>query len=114
MTETEPIRLVGRLNSPETHDLRVFLARNEVTSHWVDIERDILARFLLGDRQSVTEMRLPVVLLPDGTHMESPTRAFHGRSGTETRPIVAGGTNIRAFRWRLQAMAAEHEPAVQL
>src|SRR5262245_43760454 len=87
MTESEPIRLVGRLNSPETHDLRIFLARNEVTYQWIDIERDILARFLLGDRQSAAELRLPVVLLPDGTHIESPTRReLARRIGLHLRP----------------------------
>src|SRR5262245_33749485 len=87
MSESEIIRLVGRLNSPETHELRVFLARNEVSYQWVDIERDILARFLLGDRRSAVEMRLPVVLLPDGTRMESPTRPeLARRIGLHVRP----------------------------
>jgi thioredoxin reductase (NADPH) len=84
---SEPVRVVGRLNSPEAHDLRVFLARNEVPYQWVDVDRDVLVRFLVG---TAPQRRLPVVLLPDGGRLEAPSRLeLAERVGLHVRPARA-------------------------
>jgi hypothetical protein len=83
----EPVRVVGRINSPQAHDLRVFLARNEVPYQWVDVDRDVLVRFLVG---TAPQRRLPVVLLPDGTRLETPSRLeLAERVGLHVRPAQA-------------------------
>jgi thioredoxin reductase (NADPH) len=69
----ERIRVIGRLNSAEAHDLRGFLSRNDVPFEFIDIDTDVLARFLLGDRERAPFDR-PVVLMPDGSHLEAPSR----------------------------------------
>jgi hypothetical protein len=44
--------LVGQWPSPLTHHLLDFLTRNQVPFHWVDVDRDPLAAFLLDGRSS--------------------------------------------------------------
>ena len=68
----EGIRLVGPRWSPRAHEIRDFLGRNQVPYEWLNVETDPEARELLaalGDG----EPRLPVLLFPDGTHLESPS-----------------------------------------
>jgi thioredoxin reductase (NADPH) len=96
------LRLVGRLSSPEAHDLRVFLSRNGVPYDWVDLDNDPLARFLIDgtDGGGLANVRLPVCLFPDGSRLEAPSRFVLARKvGLHTRPnqpvydvaIVGGG-----------------------
>ena len=67
-------RIIGHRFSKESHDLRDFLARNRVPARWLDVERDGEARELLTVI-GVSDERLPVALLEDGTVLERPTVA---------------------------------------
>jgi thioredoxin reductase (NADPH) len=97
--ESGGVRLIGHRFSRATHDLRDFLARNRVPGRWLDVERDSEARQLLKVA-GVTDDRLPVALLEDGTVLERPTVLELGeRLGVAGRPafehydlvIVGGG-----------------------
>jgi thioredoxin reductase (NADPH) len=66
------VRVIGHRFSKETHDLRDFLARNQVPGRWLDVERDSEARELLT-LVGAREDRLPVALLEDGSVLERPT-----------------------------------------
>src|SRR5438477_9368383 len=70
--ESGGVRLIGHRFSRASHDLRDFLARNRVPARWLDVERDAEARTLLKVG-GVTDDRLPVALLEDGTVLERPT-----------------------------------------
>ncbi len=67
-------RVIGHRFSKESHDLRDFLARNRVPARWLDVERDGEARELLTVI-GVSDERLPVALLEDGSVLERPTVA---------------------------------------
>src|SRR5213078_392036 len=67
--ESGGVRLIGHRFSRATHDLRDFLARNLVPARWLDVDRDAEARQLLKVG-GVTDDRLPVALLEDGTVLE--------------------------------------------
>jgi thioredoxin reductase (NADPH) len=93
------VRVIGHRFSKESHVLRDFLARNRVPGRWLDVERDGEARELLTIAD-VTEERLPVVLLEDGSVLERPTvLELAERLGVAGRPasdhydlvIVGGG-----------------------
>ncbi len=70
--EAGGVRVIGHRFSPESHDLRDFLARNRVPARFLDIERDGEARELL-QVAGVDADRLPVALLEDGSVLERPT-----------------------------------------
>jgi thioredoxin reductase (NADPH) len=70
--EAGGVRLIGHRFSRASHDLRDFLARNRVPARWLDVERDSEARQLLKVAD-VSEDRLPVALLEDGSVLERPT-----------------------------------------
>ena len=97
--ESGGVRIIGHRFSRATHDLRDFLARNRVPGRWLDVERDSEARQLLKVA-GVTDDRLPVALLEDGTVLERPTVLELGeRLGVAGQPafehydlvIVGGG-----------------------
>src|SRR3954453_20533903 len=70
--EAGGVRVIGHRFSPESHDLRDFLARNPVPARFLDLERDSEARELL-QVAGVDADRLPVALLEDGSVLERPT-----------------------------------------
>ncbi|HTU87005.1 MAG TPA: FAD-dependent oxidoreductase [Solirubrobacteraceae bacterium] len=70
--ESGGVRVIGHRFSRATHDLRDFLARNQIPGRWLDVERDAEARQLLKVAD-LAEDRLPVALLEDGTVLERPT-----------------------------------------
>jgi len=70
--ESGGVRVIGHRFSRATHDLRDFLARNQIPGRWLDVERDGEARQLLRVAD-VADDRLPVALLEDGTVLERPT-----------------------------------------
>src|SRR5690348_17496166 len=97
--ESGGVRVIGHRFSPESHDLRDFLARNRVPARFLDIERDGEARELL-QITGVEPDRLPVALLEDGGVLERPTMLeIAGRLGISGQPasdhydlvIVGGG-----------------------
>jgi thioredoxin reductase (NADPH) len=66
------VRVVGHRWSEQSHETRLFLARNHVPYQWLELERDPEATRLL-DRLGAERDALPLVLLPDGTALRSPS-----------------------------------------
>ncbi|MBE7554251.1 MAG: FAD-dependent oxidoreductase [Anaerolineales bacterium] len=68
------IRIIGHRWSPEAHQLKDFLARNHVPYQYLDVEFGAEARQVLSQLK-VEEAKLPVVILPDGEILASPSLA---------------------------------------
>jgi thioredoxin reductase (NADPH) len=66
------IRVAGTLWSPKSHDVKDFLSRNRVPYQWLDIESNKEARALV-EAVPQDERRLPVVFMPDGKRLISPS-----------------------------------------
>jgi thioredoxin reductase (NADPH) len=98
----EGIRVLGTRWSPQSYELRDFLARNRVPYQWIDVElsaNDPDTKRLL-EVLGLEASRLPVVLFPDGTKLlESVPAQVAQRVGLKTRAqtnfydlaIVGGG-----------------------
>ncbi len=65
------IRVIGHRFSLESHNIRDFLARNQIPHRWLDIERDAEAQQLL-EAARADGGKLPVVVFEDGEHLEVP------------------------------------------
>lgn len=97
------VRVAGTTWSPDTHDLKDFLARNQVPYRFLDIERDSDAKASVEAAWSEAEREdgaLPVVFLPEGDVLVDPARLdIAERVGLHTGPaapfydlvIVGGG-----------------------
>lgn len=70
----EGIRIIGHRWSPQTFQLKDFLARNLAPYQWLDIENSAEARTLL-EHTGVDPQQLPVVILPGGAVMVQPGQA---------------------------------------
>ncbi|MFL5803498.1 MAG: FAD-dependent oxidoreductase [Roseiflexaceae bacterium] len=70
----EGVRVIGHRWSPEAHQLKDFLARNQVAYRWLDIETDPEAR-RLASYATGDAVQLPLVILQDGTALVTPTPA---------------------------------------
>src|SRR4029453_4954795 len=81
---TAEVRVVGHRWSDRGHDLKLFLARNHVPYRWHDIERDPEAQ-RLRDLARAAPADLPLVLVPDGDTLRSPsTLELAGALGLRT------------------------------
>ncbi len=96
---TSDIRVVGHRWSDRSHETKLFLARNHVPYRWYDIERDSEAQ-RLRDLAVAAPADLPLVLIPDGDTLRSPsTLDLAGALGLHTNAeqplydvcIVGGG-----------------------
>jgi thioredoxin reductase (NADPH) len=96
---TSDVRVVGHRWSERSHDIKMFLARNHVPYRWYDIERDPEGR-RLEDLAQAAPADLPLVLVPDGDTLRSPsTLDLAGALGLRTTAqqplydvcIVGGG-----------------------
>ena len=58
------LRIVGDRWSAESHELREFLARNQVPFRWLEVDRSAEADRLVA---SMSDPRLPMAILEDGT-----------------------------------------------
>ncbi|MEO0458011.1 MAG: FAD-dependent oxidoreductase [Cyanobacteria bacterium P01_A01_bin.114] len=98
--EFKGVKVISDRWSPSSHDLRDFLARNQVPYRWLDIENNDEAQQLVtysGERDNPC---LPLVLLPSGEKLVKPTTAelaqHVGMQTEATNPfydlvIVGGG-----------------------
>lgn len=68
----EGIRIVGHRWSPETHQLKDFLARNHVPYQYLDLELNSEAQQTLTEF-ALEQPTLPVVIFPNGEVMQSPS-----------------------------------------
>jgi thioredoxin reductase (NADPH) len=66
------IRIAGARFSPQSHNVREFLSRNQVPYQWIDIDEDASMRELVATFPGGLA-KLPVVLYPDGTYLTSPS-----------------------------------------
>jgi thioredoxin reductase (NADPH) len=81
----EGIRVVGLRWSPKAHRVKDFLARHQVPYQWLDFESSAEAREL-ARHVDADGSRLPLVLFPDGSHLEEPSNAeLAGKVGLRTR-----------------------------
>jgi thioredoxin reductase (NADPH) len=96
----EGIRVVGNRWSPRSHQVKDFLARNQVPYQWLDIELEPEAQKLIEYAESDSQQQLPLVLFPDGSRLIQPSKSeIAERIGLKTqaeRPfydlvIVGGG-----------------------
>jgi thioredoxin reductase (NADPH) len=78
----EGLRLLARRWSPRGHDIRDYLARNQVPYAWLDPEADEEGRRLAlsagegaatGDGAEAAALAIPLVFFPDGTILRDPT-----------------------------------------
>ena len=96
---TSEVRVVGHRWSDRSHDIKLFLARNHVPYRWYDVERDPEGQ-RLRDLAEAAPADLPLVLVPDGDTLRSPsTLELAGALGLRTSArqrlydvcIVGGG-----------------------
>jgi thioredoxin reductase (NADPH) len=93
----EGIRVIGLRWSPASHELRNFLARNQVPYQWLDVEANPEAAIKCG--LDLETAALPIVVLPNGECLETPTnQEVAAKIGLLVRPeqrfydlIVVGG-----------------------
>ncbi|HVR96556.1 MAG TPA: FAD-dependent oxidoreductase [Thermoanaerobaculia bacterium] len=74
----EGVRVVGHRWSPKAFEVRDFLARHQVPYQWLDLETDDEAKRLLeaadGTGNGKGEVKLPLVVFADGSHLAEPER----------------------------------------
>jgi thioredoxin reductase (NADPH) len=96
----EGIRVVGNRWSPFSHQVKDFLARNQIPYQWLDIELEPEAEKLVEYAEADGRQQLPLVLFPDGSRLIQPSNlAIAEKIGLRTqadRPfydlaIVGGG-----------------------
>ncbi len=68
----EGVQVIGNRWSPDSHQVKDFLARNQVPYKWLDIEVSEEAQKLVGYAECDT-LKLPLVLFPDGSSLQQPT-----------------------------------------
>lgn len=68
----EGIRVIGNRWSPNSHQIKDFLARNQVPYQWLDIESSEEAEKLVKFAEC-DKLSLPLVLFPDGSNLLKPT-----------------------------------------
>ena len=69
---TSEVRVVGHRWSDRSHAVKMFLARNYVPYRWYDVERDAEGQ-RLRDLAGTAAGGLPLVLIPDGDTLRSPS-----------------------------------------
>jgi thioredoxin reductase (NADPH) len=120
--DEQGVRVVGHRWSERSYELKTFLARNHVPYRWLDLELDEEARRLY-DVATAVPTDLPLVLVPDGEPLRSPsTVALAGALGLSTTAqqplydlcIVGGGpaglaAAVYAASEGLQAVVVERE-----
>ncbi|HTE17925.1 MAG TPA: response regulator, partial [Armatimonadota bacterium] len=81
----EGIRVIGPRWSPQVHDIKDFLARNQVPYRALDVESGGEGTDLLRTA-GLDPLQLPVVFFPDGSYLLQPApREVAERAGMQTR-----------------------------
>ena len=83
----EGVRVIGSRWSPQSYATRDFLSRNQIPYRWIDIEQDAPVRELVQSSIGDGQVRLPVVILADGTLLTQPTPSeLAAKTGLQTAP----------------------------
>jgi len=89
----EGIRVLGNRWSPDSHNVKDFLARNHVPYQWLDIETaetDAEIRALVELLEDEDKKELPLVIFPNGVRLQRPTLAEVAENvGLKTRAAEA-------------------------
>ena len=103
----EGVRLVGHRWSARAHEIKDYLARNQVPYRWVDVEDDPEAARIVTSA-GVDPGRDPLLVFPDGSHLLAPSNVeIAEKVGLRTRAalpfydlviIGAGGPGCRGLR----------------
>ena len=84
----EGIRLVGHRWSARAHEIKDYLARNQVPYRWVDVETDPEAARLIASA-GIDPGRDPLLVFPDGSHLRAPTNVqIAEKVGLRTRAAL--------------------------
>lgn len=68
------IRVVGDRWSPCSHNVKDFLARNQIPYQWLDVEKEAEAQNLIAyATNNGDKTKLPLVILEDGSQLQQPT-----------------------------------------
>jgi thioredoxin reductase (NADPH) len=95
----EGLRVIGQQWSRTSHELKAFLARNQIPYRSMDIETDPQA-WILTEQAGATMTDLPIVLFGEGPPMKSPTPSqvaervglkVHAASDVYDVVIIGGG-----------------------
>lgn len=68
----EGLRVIGYRWSPASHEVKQFLALNQVPYQWMDVLHSADAQTLL-EQTGLEHPQFPVVIFPDGTFLETPS-----------------------------------------
>lgn len=71
--EFQGIRVIGDRWSPCSHNVKDFLARNQIPYKWLDVETEAEATELIDYVTKETAPKLPLILFPNGDKLEQPT-----------------------------------------
>ncbi len=66
------LRVLGHRWSPTSHEVRDFLARNQVPYRWLDVESDAEAKRLI-EAEGAEGATFPLLIFADGTRLEAPS-----------------------------------------
>lgn len=69
----EGIRVIGDRWSPCSHNVKDFLARNQIPYQWLDVETEPEAVKLVEYASNGSQSKLPLVLFPNGDQLEQPS-----------------------------------------
>ena len=70
----EGIRVIGDRWSPCSHNVKDFLARNQIPYQWLDVEQETEAQKLIDYATNNGEKpKLPLIILGDGAQLQQPT-----------------------------------------
>jgi thioredoxin reductase (NADPH) len=84
----EGIRLVGHRWSARAHEIKDYLARNQVPYRWVAVETDPEAARLVASA-GIDPGRDPLLVFPDGSHLRAPTNVqIAEKVGLRTRAAL--------------------------
>jgi thioredoxin reductase (NADPH) len=98
--EFQGVKVISDRWSPQSHNIRDFLARNQIPYRWLDIETNPEAQKFLKYAGEKDNPCLPLVILPDGTKLVKPSNtAIAEKVGLQTQAekpfydlaIVGGG-----------------------
>ena len=87
---TSDVRIIGHRWSERSHDLKTFLVSNHVPYRWFDVERDEEGSRLVA-LADATPADLPLVLVPDGETLRSPT-ILELAAAIARRPVASSMT----------------------